>query len=85
MELKSLGKSDIENGVWNKVLGSLDGLLICGYEIGCLYGESAETILESNPNIFLVSIDPFIPDSMAEHLIGDKEVVFERLKIEALL
>ncbi len=80
MELKSFGTSDWEVEVWNRVLSKLSIKPILGVEIGCLYGESAEVILESNPNIILTSIDPFIPDSMERSLIGDKEIALLRNK-----
>lgn len=47
-----------------------------GVEIGCLDGYSTAHILECS-KLKLTSIDPFIPDSMAAHLIGQEErVVF---------
>lgn len=80
MELKNLGKHEEEVKLFHSVLGKLNQESIVGIEIGCLWGESAETILKSNENIFLLSIDPFIPDSMASHLIGDYSICCYRLK-----
>jgi len=43
-----------------------------GVEIGCLNGRSAATLLASQAGLYLTSIDPFIPDSMAPTLIGSE-------------
>lgn len=55
---------------------------IDGVEIGCLYGDGAKTILESNPRIYLISIDPFIANSPGTpaDMVGDEATVLEKLK-----
>ncbi len=47
-------------------------------EIGVLFGETTEVILQ-NSNCPVVGIDPIIPDSMNEQLIGNEESI---LKLE---
>lgn len=69
-----------EQDLWKRVLTSLPDKPIYGVEIGCLFGDSANFILNCNPNIKLISIDPFIPDSMEQTLIGSKEISIEKNK-----
>ena len=70
--MKSLDMSPEEVQLWNDVLGKVDKDTF-GVEIGCLFGDSANAILKSSPHINLISIDPFIPDSMEASLIGSYE------------
>jgi predicted O-methyltransferase YrrM len=79
MELICFETSDLENALWKRMLGNLDKETI-GVEIGCLYGDSAKVILGCSPYINLTSIDPFIPDSMEESLIGSEEISLEKNK-----
>jgi hypothetical protein len=62
-----LGGEEIE--LFRKVIGGMEGI---GVEIGCMDGYSTAHILECS-NLHLTSIDPFIGDSCAPHLIGKKE------------
>ena len=50
----------------------LTGMKGTGVEIGCLDGYSTAHLLECS-ELHMTSIDPFIPDSCASHLIGSKE------------
>ena len=52
--------------------------VVSAVEIGCLDGKSAKTLLSSHDNLNLVSIDPFIPDSMEASLIGSMALAIER-------
>lgn len=79
MELIYFETSDLENSLWERMLGTIDKETI-GVEIGCLYGDSAKVILECSPYINLTSIDPFIPDSMEASLIGSEEISLEKNK-----
>ena len=75
--MKSFEVVEQEKLLWDKVLGSLDKESI-GVEIGCLYGDSANVILNASPYIKLTSIDPFIPDPMEHSLIGSLEDSLEK-------
>ena len=44
-----------------------------GVEIGCMDGFSTAHLLEATKQMHLTTIDPFIPDSMAPNLIGQKD------------
>lgn len=70
--MKSFPMLEIEEKLWNEVLGKTDKI-ICGVEIGCLFGDSANVILKTSPYVNLISIDPFIPDSMEPSLVGSYE------------
>jgi hypothetical protein len=48
-------------------------------EIGVLFGETTRVILQ-NSNCLVVGIDPIIPDSMNEHLIGSEESILNLKK-----
>lgn len=63
------GLAGAEIDLFKNVLAGFSGI---GVEIGCLDGYSTAHILEMS-NLQLTSIDPFIPDSMAEHLIGNRD------------
>jgi hypothetical protein len=77
--MKSFPMIESEEELWRKVLNGFDEE-IYGVEIGCLYGDSANVILTSSPLIHLISIDPFIPDSMEKSLIGSYEDSVEKNK-----
>lgn len=62
------GLVDSEVALFRQVLGGLSGV---GVEIGCLDGFSTAHLLECS-QLQLTTIDPFIPDSMAENLIGSE-------------
>ncbi len=70
--MKSFPVIEVEADLWNKVLGKIDRDFF-GVEIGCLFGDSANVILNASPYINLISIDPFIPDSMEKSLVGSYE------------
>ena len=57
-----------EVALFQAVLKGLDG---DGVEIGCLDGYSSRIILDAS-ELYLVSIDPFIPDSMEPSLVGSE-------------
>jgi hypothetical protein len=63
------GLEGTEVSLFQRVLKGMEGF---GVEIGCLDGFSTAIILDSS-KLILVSIDPFIPDSMEKSLIGSKE------------
>ncbi len=46
---------------------------ITGIEIGVLYGDTSKFLLNINEKIFLTGIDPLIPDSMNQHLVGNMD------------
>ena len=62
------GLAGEEIALFQKVLDQLQG---DGVEIGCLDGFSTAHILACS-KLRLTSIDPFIPDSMASHLVGSR-------------
>jgi predicted O-methyltransferase YrrM len=62
------GLAGEEIALFQRLLADLAGE---GVEIGCLDGYSTAHILECS-KLRLTSIDPFIPDSMAPHLIGSR-------------
>jgi len=68
-----------EKELWERVLGTLTKEAI-GVEIGCLYGDSANVILNASPYITLISIDPFLPDPMEASLIGSLADSIEKNK-----
>jgi hypothetical protein len=51
--------------------------VIAGVEIGVLNGETSRALLNINPEIWLVGIDPLIPDSMEASLIGNEAKIRE--------
>lgn len=63
------GLAGQEIDLFRKHTTGLDGI---GVEIGCLDGYSTAHILECS-RLRLTSIDPFIPDSCAAHLIGSRQ------------
>lgn len=63
------GLAGEEIALFRSVLTGKTGI---GVEIGCLDGYSTAHLLECS-GLHLTSIDPFIPDSCAAHLIGKKE------------
>ena len=63
------GLAGVEIDLFRKFLTGKEGEAV---EIGCLDGFSTAHILECS-KLHLTSIDPFIPDSMAENLLGDRE------------
>ncbi len=71
------GERDLFRHMLKELVG---GKRLMGVEIGCLNGDSASVILEANPDIHLISIDPFIPDSMEPSLIGSFDKAVERNK-----
>jgi len=60
------GLHPTEEALFREVLKGMKGL---GVEIGCLDGYSSAVILDAS-DLYLTSIDPFIPDSMEASLIG---------------
>lgn len=63
------GLVDSECALFRQVIGGMEGV---GVEIGCMDGFSTAIILDCS-KLHLYTIDPFIPDSMAENLIGDED------------
>jgi len=63
------GLAGQEIELFRKFLTGAEGV---GVEIGCLDGFSTAHLLECS-KLQLTSIDPFIPDSMAAHLIGNED------------
>lgn len=61
-----LAGSEIE--LFQKLLGGMEGIAV---EIGCMDGFSTAHLLECS-KLHITSIDPFVPDSMAAHLIGQE-------------
>jgi len=49
-------------------------------EIGVLYGETSKTFCQANPKVPVYGIDPIIPDSMNESLIGSIDRIKENTK-----
>jgi predicted O-methyltransferase YrrM len=49
-----------------------------GVEIGCMDGFSTAHLLECS-KLHITSIDPFIPDSMAAHLVGQEQRYHENI------
>jgi Methyltransferase domain len=62
------GLAGEEIALFRKFLEGMEG---DGVEIGCLDGYSTAHILEYS-QLRLTSIDPFVPDSMAPHLVGSR-------------
>lgn len=56
----------------------LKGVKGTGVEIGCLDGYSSAVILDAS-ELFLISMDPFIPDSMEASLVGSKARYLENV------
>jgi hypothetical protein len=48
---------------------------LVGCEIGVLYGDTSMFFLQNFTNLFLIGIDPIIPDSMESSLIGNVETI----------
>jgi len=63
------GLAGEEIELFRKLIGGAEGEAV---EIGCLDGWSTAHILECS-RYRLTTIDPFIPDSMAENLVGSEE------------
>lgn len=63
------GLAGQEVELFRKFITGMEGT---GVEIGCMDGYSTAHILECS-KLNLTSIDPFIPDSMAAHLLGSEE------------
>ena len=63
------GLAGQEVELFRKFITGMEGT---GVEIGCMDGYSTAHLLECS-KLQLTSIDPFIPDSMAAHLIGREE------------
>ena len=61
------GLAGQEIELFRKLLSGAEGDAV---EIGCMDGYSTAHLLECT-QYHITSIDPFVPDSMAEHLIGD--------------
>lgn len=78
-EIKSWPRHPDESAFWTKFIGSFDKKFR-GVEIGTLYGDQAYEILNSSDLVYLISIDPFIPDSMAPALLGDFYSCMEKNK-----
>jgi len=79
MELTTFDVVPEEKDLWERMLGGINEKYV-GVEIGCLYGDSAKVILGCSPYITLISIDPFIPDSIEVSLIGSEEISREKNK-----
>lgn len=77
--MKSFPIVEAERELWKIVLADFEKE-VYGVEIGCLYGDSSNVILNISPLIHLISIDPFIPDSMEKTLIGSYEDSIEKNK-----
>lgn len=56
------------------------GRICAGVEIGVLNGETSRALLNINPQIWLVGIDPLIPDSMEASLIGNEQQIIENTR-----
>lgn len=69
------GLAGEEVDVFRRVLAGITGE---GVEIGCMDGYSTAHILEAS-QLRLTSIDPFIGDSMAPHLIGQEKRFWQNL------
>ena len=69
------GLAQAEIDVFKGALGGLEGSAV---EIGCLDGFSTAVIISCS-DLFLTSIDPFIPDSMADTLIGCRKRFHENV------
>lgn len=63
------GLAGQEIDLFRKLLTGAEGI---GVEIGCMDGYSTAHLLECS-KLHITSIDPFIPDSMAAHLIGQEQ------------
>ena len=63
------GLAGEEIELFRQLLANKEGEAV---EIGCMDGFSTAHLLECS-KLHLTSIDPFVPDSMAAHLIGQEE------------
>lgn len=77
--MKEFPLATVEITLWKRVLTKIKEPYF-GVEIGCLYGDSANVILNCSPFIHLTSIDPFIPDSMESSLVGSFDDSIEKNK-----
>ena len=63
------GLAGAEIELFRQLITGAEGVAV---EIGCMDGFSTAHLLECS-RYHITSIDPFVPDSMAEHLIGSEE------------